>query len=420
LKEEEAHLSRVTAALSARSPDSAVESWRGYLRQAKLREAEQRARERAVEHMRLRVEEGATKREVAAALGLGVHTLGDWERHYLGGGIRAVRRGRRPMRSSPEDRNDVISVLDYLGPQTGVETLKWLRPGMARGEIRDILRRCREHYLREAGELEAEELEWLRLGAVWAMDHTEAPEPIEGELRAVLSVLDLASGAQLLWEGQVGPRGHLTAEMLRRLFLKHGAPLVLKADNGSAFISQEVIELLGQWGVILLWSPPRTPRYNGSCESGIRWMKSRTEQVARLLGRAGAWKEEDLEVAQKLQNVLPKRPRKGARPRGQVFEASEPIADGERAAFRKTVAEEEARERSARGLSPDCELKRSEQAEVDRETVRRALVAHGILNIRKRRVSLTLKSIFRAKSPGRRTTTRTPARRRSRDTQLGF
>lgn len=88
--------------------------------------------------------------------------------------------------------------------------------------------------------------------------------------------------------------------------------------------------------------------------------------------------------------MLPKRSRKGARPRGQDFETSEPIADRERAAFRKTVAEEGARERSARGLSTDCELKRKEQAVVNRETVRRAVLAHGILNIRKRRVSLTL------------------------------
>jgi transposase InsO family protein len=73
-------------------------------------------------------------------------------------------------------------------------------------------------------------------------------------------------------------------------FEREGTPLVLKSDNGSAFIAAELRELCAKWGVELLWSPPRTPRYNGSVETGMRWLKECTEQVALRAGRHSQWK----------------------------------------------------------------------------------------------------------------------------------
>ena len=51
------------------------------------------------------------------------------------------------------------------------------------------------------------------------------------------------------------------------LFLRFGPPLVLKADNGSAFDNDQVRGLLAAWGVTLLLSPVRRPQYNGSIEA---------------------------------------------------------------------------------------------------------------------------------------------------------
>ena len=42
-------------------------------------------------------------------------------------------------------------------------------------------------------------LHWHRPGAVWAMDHTEPPTPIDGRWPHVLAVRDLASHMQLAW-----------------------------------------------------------------------------------------------------------------------------------------------------------------------------------------------------------------------------
>jgi hypothetical protein len=53
----------------------------------------------------------------------------------------------------------------------------------------------------------------------------------------------------------------VTIEALSLLFTIHGAPLVLKSDNGSAFIAEETHQLLQAWQVEVLFSPPRTPSY---------------------------------------------------------------------------------------------------------------------------------------------------------------
>ena len=347
-------------------------------------------------YTRFVVLEGGKKKAVAEDIGIPIRTLFDWESNEKEDALRPRRRGRPPRRSTREERNRMLDLLELLGPQTGLETLKWLCPELARGEIEDILWRYRAHWLREQS-LEVSELDWHLAGRVWAVDYTEPPEPVDQKCEAVLSARDLSSGAQILWEGQVGPRGELTRGALERLFCELGAPLVLKLDNGPAFICEAVREVCAKRGVKLLFSPRWTPRYNGSCESGIRWMKLRTENQAWLGGRPGSWLAEDLLVAQRLTNSLPKRPGKGAISRGEVFHAREPITEDMRLAFTVTVGEEEARERAERGIARARVLSRVKQAEIDRKAMRRALVAHGILNVRKRRVSLTLKSIFRAK-----------------------
>ena len=274
--------------------------------------------------------------------------------------------------------------------------LRSLFPNLARGEIRDILERYRMHYI-EQHALVLEALEWTTPGLVWAMDHTEPPSPVDGQKRAILSVRDLSSGAQILWKEEVGPRAAEVVRDIECQFVAHGAPLLLKVDNGSAFIAKELQDLCKRWRVELLWSPPRTPRYNGAIEAAIRWMKERTEHVALRSGRPGEWTAEDLEVAHELTNRLPKEAGRNPAPRWEVFRARVPIGDELRGAFRTRLAEERVAEHRVRGIAPEAELKRSEQAKIDRHAMRRALVALGILNIRKRRVSLTLKSLFAAK-----------------------
>ena len=82
----------------------------------------------------------------------------------------------------------------------------------------------------------------------------------------------------------------------------HGAPLVLKSDNGSAFVASAFEALLAGLRVWQLLSPPRLPSYNGSCEAGIGSMKARTHHQATRLGRAGEWTCDDAEAARQQAN----------------------------------------------------------------------------------------------------------------------
>jgi transposase InsO family protein len=130
------------------------------------------------------------------------------------------------------------------------------------------------------------------------MDHALAPCWIDGAGRDILAVRDLASGQQLLWLPVTEATAETTLEMLAWLFVCHGAPLVLKSDNGSPFSAEVMSEFLRGHGVWPLFSPPRTPAYNGACEAGIGSMKKRTAYQAVRHGRPEEWISNDLDVAQ--------------------------------------------------------------------------------------------------------------------------
>ena len=68
---------------------------------------------------------------------------------------------------------------------------------------------------------------------------------------------------------------------LRQAFETHGAPLVLKHDNGAIFLADEVKELLDEYGVVELTGPKYYPCYNGKKERSIRDIKSYERAMRR-------------------------------------------------------------------------------------------------------------------------------------------
>ena len=44
-----------------------------------------------------------------------------------------------------------------------------------------------------------ETLSWNRPGAVWAIDHSQPPRPVDGCYDKILAIRDLTSGMQLAW-----------------------------------------------------------------------------------------------------------------------------------------------------------------------------------------------------------------------------
>jgi hypothetical protein len=109
---------------------------------------------------------------------------------------------------------------------------------------------------------------------------------------------------QFLWLPVEAATAATTTAALLSLFLLYGTPLVLKLDNGSPFVASAMQELLAQWQVIPLYSPPGRPQYNGSIEAGIGALKVRTHYQALRQGRPGVWTLEDTEAACQQGNTL--------------------------------------------------------------------------------------------------------------------
>jgi hypothetical protein len=337
-------------------------------------------RARAVAFCRWAAWHGVTRRRAAALLGLAPRTLLRWLARWRRERLRARGRGRPACRSPRELRARALALIGLLGPRVGAAPLQALCPGMARREAQDLLRRYRRAYRLRRRRL-ASALHWARPGAVWAVDFAEPPQPLEGAYGRLLAARDLASGCQLLWLPAADESAREACAALEALFRAHGAPLVLKSDNGSAFASADLAALLDAWGVWQLLSPPRTPRYNGACEAGIGSMKARTHHRAAAEGRPGQWTCDDAEAARLQANET-------ARPRGpsgptpeESWQGRRPISPQERAAFAEAVRQQDGEARRAQGYPAEAPLDRVAQAAVGRAALRQALVAHGLLVI---------------------------------------
>lgn len=340
-------------------------------------------RAEVVSHLRRWSLEGVSTHEAAQTLAVSPRTLRHWELRERRGELEPPWRGRPLVRSARQDRNRVLAVLECFGPQTGVGTIRRFADNLPRSEVRDLVvryRRC----LERRGQGVEEELRWRVPGAVEAFDHTVAPVPVDGHRRAILTGRDLATGEATVWRAVEGMTASSTVAVLDDRFAEGRTPLVAKMDNGSSFVSEATRAFLEAHGVEQLLSPPRMPRYNGAVEAHTRWMKERTAWQALRRGRQDRWTSEDLEAARLVANAV--RPPK-------VFDPALKVSPELRAAFRKSAASFKAELWAERGLdSASASKRRTDQ--VNREAITRALVAHGILEIRSRRVSLPVRSLF--------------------------
>jgi transposase InsO family protein len=205
----------------------------------------------------------------------------------------------------------------------------------------------------------------------------------------VFAVRDLASGQQLAWLPVRDMEAATAQAELELLFTIHGAPLVVKSDNGSAFLAASMKSKLGQWQVWPLYSPPGQPGYNGAIEASIGSLKKRTQHAAYLAGHAGAWTTADLDRARTLANLV-------ARPRGaegptpqQLWESRRTPTQNERQAFAASVRQLEQRIRDQDALAQEAPLNHYEQASLHRRVLPQVLMEHGLLTITRRRIPQT-------------------------------
>ena len=295
-----------------------------------------------------------------------------------------ARRGRPPHWALREQRNEVYRFVRQRGALTPLAAVRAAFPKVCRADLGDLLRRFRRLQRRKA-ERYRNRLQWRRPGTVWAADFKDRREPIEGRYPTILSIKDLASRCQLAWL----PVTEATAEVVQaayaRLFAEHGAPLVMKSDNGGPFRDEGTKRLLEDHQVLPLYSPKRCPRYNGGVERANGLLAGYQEAVAEFHSRTAGPTCEDAETARRWANDL-SRPRGWRGPTaGQLWSKRQPISASQRSAFRATVRNRRAEVLAEWDLPAGEPLAHDSDAAVGRRAIRDALLAHDLLAIHPRR-----------------------------------
>jgi transposase InsO family protein len=379
-RHEQRHLARQEACRQAALCAPTAASHSGSRWQDPQRSIERTVRIHAVAFLRWAKGRGLLLMEIAGVLELSPRTLRHWDLQWRTQRLDAPARGRPPARSSRQERNAVLALLNTTGPELPLEALRAQFTEMPMAELKRLLKLYRQE-CRRLREARPRRLYWFAPGAVWAMDFVEHL----GGLSWVFSVRDLASREQLLWLQVDSPNAEVVIAALRELFRQFGPPLVLKSDNGSAFIAAVTLEFLAQHDVVPLFNPTRRPQYNGGCERGGGILKGYTHQVAILAGRPGVCLPADLEQARQLANTLSRTwGRRGPSP-DDVWHTRPPITVAQREAFQDELARCRPAACQLLEYPLDQPLTRTQAARRDRRAVPAVLQALGYLKIVGRR-----------------------------------
>jgi transposase InsO family protein len=342
-------------------------------------------------------ERGYTQEESAALLGVPARRLRHWDYLRCLEHVATLPVGRPAVAAPVQARQQVLTYLQEQGPGVGVPRLCAAFPHLSRAALTDLVQRYRA--VVQARYLTCERvLQWQQPGVVWAIDFAEPSccgaagvlPPIAGQFPHVLAVRDLASGYQLSWLPVAAATAAVTTAVLAQLFAEHGAPLVLKADNGPPFRADQTKAFLEHRNARILFSPPHWPGYNGAIEAAIGALKRRTEAHAAAQGHAGLWTPEDLEAARQAANASHPRRLHGSTP-AEVWAARPPLSEVERVCFELALE----RERHMAAIEYEMDINDSrdhwQQAKLDRKAIERALVGCDYLLFKGRRVPLTIK-----------------------------
>lgn len=320
---------------------------------------------------------------VADGIGVSTRSLRRWHRAWDDDRLAAKQRGRPPSLLPAWIRRDTIALLEISGGDLGVPTLQNYFPEATRAALEDLKRRYRRIECRRSL---IHVLYWRRVGAVWAADFSDPPAPIEGRYEHLANVRDLAGQDQLSSLPVYDEKAETALLVLECLVQYHGAPLVLKVDNGSAFRSHEMRKWAAGHGIFLLYSPPRTPEYNGAVEAGTGAINTRAQHHAARHDRPWEWTCDDVEAARLQANET-------GRPFGphgptpdEKWHTREPIRQEERSAFANEYKHQLEHERLDRGIPDGNQLQGRERDQIERAALVRTLVQLGFFSIRRRRI----------------------------------
>jgi hypothetical protein len=217
------------------------------------------------------------------------------------------------------------------------------------------------------------------------MDFSEAPHPIDGVYEYLFAVRDLASHYQIAWIPVPDLRAETVLPLLWQLFREHGPPLVLKSDNGSAFIADLMTDFLATRQVAQLFSPARLPQYNGALERSNGTLKTYTGLHAIRESHPLRWTSDDVEHARQLANTI-SRPwgHRGPTPE-ESWQAREPIDADQRQAFQDALQQNRPQAADDLGLKDSSALSPSNRRRFDRLAISRTVEQLGYLTMKRER-----------------------------------
>ena len=282
-------------------------------------------------------------------------------------------------------RNQVVRFLhEVTGPAVGLPALRPLFPQVPRCILADLLSRYRRVWRRRYCR-KGYRLTWHVPGAVWAMDFSEAPHPIDGASEYLFAVRDLASHYQLAWIPVPDQKAETVLPLLWQLFQEHGPPLVLKSDNGSAFIAETLTSFLAASNVSQLFSPVRRPQFNGALERSNGTLKTYTGLHAIRQGHPLSWTSDDVEHARQLANTI-SRPwgHRGPTPE-EAWQTRDPLDPDRRQAFQDAVQQNQPQAAVDLEIQDTSTLSPSNRRRLDRLTISRAVEQSGYLTMKRER-----------------------------------
>ena len=291
------------------------------------------------------------------------------------------------MSPTPSQRIDVLHFLTLHGTELSLHTLHAHFPHLARRDLGCLLHCARAEAASIARGGWYRALTWQQPGAVWAMDHTSPPTPIDGDRAKILTVRDLATGCTLAAHAVHTDDADSTIAILRSLFAAHGPPLVIKADNGPAFVARATRAFLIRHRVLLLLSPPYCPSYNGACEAGNGVIKHLAHDLACRHGRPEHWTLDDLEGARLCANRRITDRTQTHSPE-QRFASRRTITDADRDQLGIAVAAERRARCALLALAKDTQNRSITADALDRQAIADALLGLGVFTIRSCRVRL--------------------------------
>lgn len=262
---------------------------------------------------------------------------------------------------NPLQQQAVAKLLEKQ-PRLGVGRLLQFLPGLPRNSTANYVRRWKQ-VRRKRCRRRWRKLHWHMPAAVWAIDGTLLDEPVASSGRRALVVVELCRRKTLGLKSVPGERAAAAEQVLDELIAQHGAPLVLKADNGPAFVAQRLRTFCAQRGITLMHSPVRRPRWNGTCEVSGRWAKTTAMAAACRRGSPAGLCQADLDCAVTFTGTMPR------------------IDDALRERFVQLVARQVAAVRAERGLASDQPLHDHQRRSLERVAVQRALQMCHILTI---------------------------------------